>query len=534
MPICLLAPLLAAQLAATTPATGSASPTVTFANPGPHDVTLEVCNPAGCSSVTKTITVLDPAPKVQSIAGPTTLGTAQAPAVYSAQATGRPPTFPSWTLTLPDGSQTTSSSASFTLAPTYVGTHSLAFKISNFYGTASASSSITVLPSVFADVSPDFWVAPFIHTLYYSGITSGCGTDPATGNLLFCPSPPVTRGDLAVFLGRILHPSPFNPPAATGIFADVPLTDPRVPWIEQLVRDGVATGCASAPVRLYCPAANLTRAEMAVLLIVAGHVTPPAPTGIFSDVPSSYWAAKWIEEIFRRGITGGCQASPVRLFCPSSYVTRAEIAVFLATAFHLGQKPTPTLFLARLCSSTCTYPSGLPIAFDVQVAGGIPASYDWDWNGDGVFDQTTLFPTTHVYTTPGTFTPRLRLRLGSYSAVLVHPEAIIVKPISGFLAPPSNVLATASTLRAPQPGDPPGTPTQIGYSVSATTPDPSIRGYAACVSNGLTYSFVTLLPPQGGTLLLSPNPPRAPTRYVSLNAFTTVARSAGSIGARLP
>jgi hypothetical protein len=67
-----------------------------------------------------------------------------------------------------------------------------------------------------------------------------------------------------------------------------------------------------------------------------------------------------------------------------SYVTRAEIAVFLATAFHLSQKPTPKLFLARLCSSSvCTYPSGLPIAFDVHVAGGIPAAYDWDWNGDG-------------------------------------------------------------------------------------------------------------------------------------------------------
>jgi hypothetical protein len=115
----------------------------------------------------------------------------------------------------------------------------------------------------------------------------------------------------------------------------------------------------------------------------------------------------------------------------------------------------------------------------------------------------------------------------------VHPQPIIVNPISGFLAPSSNVLATASALRAPQPGDPPGTPTQIGYSVSATSPDPSIRGYAAYVSNGLSYSFVTLLPPQGGTLLLPPNPPGAPIRYVSLNVFTTVARSSGSIGARL-
>jgi PKD repeat protein len=535
MPICLFAPLLVAHLAALSIAASTASPTVTFAQPGPHDVTLEVCNSAGCSSITKTITVLDPLPKITAISGPTALGTAQPPALYTASSTGRPPTFSSWTLTYPDGHQTSTAAATLSLAPTYVGIHTLNFKLTNLSGTAIATSSVSVLPTVFADVPPDHWAATFIHTLYYTGITSGCGTDPASGSPLYCPGSPIARGDLAVFLGRALHPAPFSPPPASGVFHDVAITDPRAPWIEQLFHDGVTTGCQSSPVRLYCPTTSLSRAEMAVLLTVASHVTPPAATGIFGDVPSSYWAARWIEEIFRLGITGGCQTSPVRLFCPSASVSRAEIAVFLSAAFHLSQKPTPTLFAAHLCSATsCTFPAGLPIDFDVHVAGGIPVAYDWDWDGNGTYDQTTLFPTSHIYSSPGTFRPRIRLRLGSYSAVLTHSQAITIQSVSGFLSPPSNVAAQASALRPPQDGDPPGTPVQVAYTVTATSPNPNIRGYAAYVSDGLTYTFTTLLPPQGGTLLLPPSPPGSSARYVSLNAFTTTARSAGSLGARLP
>ncbi len=539
MPICLLAPLLAAAaaLAAEPAALGAAAtnPTVTFATPGPHDVTLKVCNSAGCDSVTKTIVVLDPLPKVISISGPSLLGTAQPPASYSTITTGRPPTFDTWTLTYPDASQISSAAATFFVTPIFVGAHTLSFTLANLSGTATASASISVVPSVFADVPPDYWAQSFINTLYYYGITSGCGTDAATGNPLFCPDTPITRGDLAIFVGRALHPAPYVPPVATGVFADVPASDPRAPWIEQLFRDGVTSGCQPTPVRLYCPSASLTRAEMAVLLIVATHGSPPAATGLFSDVPPSFWAAPWIEETYRRGITAGCQASPVRLFCPASNVTRAEIAVFLATTFHLTQKPTPTLFQAHLCTpSACSYPTGLPINFDVHVAGGIPAAYDWDWNGDGVYEQTTAFPVAHVYSTAGAFTPKLRLRLGSYSAVLAHSTPIVIKAATGLLLAPTNLSAAASTLRAPQPGDPPGTPIEVAYTISATPPDPSIRGYAAYVSNGLVYTFAALLPVQGGTLLLPPAPPGTPARYLSLNAFTSMTRGSGSIGIRLP
>jgi S-layer homology domain len=60
---------------------------------------------------------------------------------------------------------------------------------------------------------------------------------------------------------------------------------------------------------------------------------PPPPAGMFTDVPPSYWAAAWIEQLARTGITSGCGGGR---FCPDPPVSRAQMAVFLVTAFDLG------------------------------------------------------------------------------------------------------------------------------------------------------------------------------------------------------
>jgi hypothetical protein len=53
---------------------------------------------------------------------------------------------------------------------------------------------------VFGDVPISNGFAPWIEQLYADGITSGCSTSP----LLYCPSNPVTRAEIAVFLVRVL------------------------------------------------------------------------------------------------------------------------------------------------------------------------------------------------------------------------------------------------------------------------------------------------------------------------------------------
>jgi hypothetical protein len=141
---------------------------------------------------------------------------------------------------------------------------------------------------------------------------------------------------MAVFLVRGVHGTSFVPPAATGIFSDVPTSHWAANYIEQLYADGITTGCNPALMQ-YCPAQAVTRAQMAAFLLRAKHgsgYAPPSATGVFNDVPTSHWAAAWIEQLYAEGITTGCNPALMQ-YCPEQPVTRAEMAAFLVRTFGL-------------------------------------------------------------------------------------------------------------------------------------------------------------------------------------------------------
>jgi len=52
---------------------------------------------------------------------------------------------------------------------------------------------------------------------------------------------------------------------------------------------------------------------------------------VFEDVPCDAWTRPYIEALYREGITSGCGDNPLR-YCPTSSVTRAQMAVFLCRA----------------------------------------------------------------------------------------------------------------------------------------------------------------------------------------------------------
>jgi hypothetical protein len=187
--------------------------------------------------------------------------------------------------------------------------------------------------TTFADVPSSYWAYSWIERLYSAGITSGCGTNP----LIYCPEQSVTRAQMAVFLERGMHGATYIPPTGSGaVFVDVSLSTWGVNWIEKLYADGITGGCLTSPLS-YCPANPVTRAQMAKFLLLAKHgasYSPPAAAGIFADVPTSYWAAGWIEQLYTEGITGGCSLSPLS-YCPENSVTRAQMAKFLVLTFNL-------------------------------------------------------------------------------------------------------------------------------------------------------------------------------------------------------
>jgi S-layer family protein len=80
-------------------------------------------------------------------------------------------------------------------------------------------------------------------------------------------------------------------------------------------------------------AQGTTRAEMTLALAKALDISqPPACVPgqeMFNDVPASNPFCPFIEELARRGITGGCGGGN---YCPSASVTRAQMATFLVKA----------------------------------------------------------------------------------------------------------------------------------------------------------------------------------------------------------
>ncbi len=117
-----------------------------------------------------------------------------------------------------------------------------------------------------------------------------------------------------------------------GTFFDVPPDNWAWKYIEAIYNAGITGGCGNNPLR-YCPDTKVTRTEMAIFLERGmngpSFVPPDAVGGVFHDIPTGHWAAKWIEQLATDSITGGCGNGN---YCPNGLVTREQMAVFLLRA----------------------------------------------------------------------------------------------------------------------------------------------------------------------------------------------------------
>lgn len=180
--------------------------------------------------------------------------------------------------------------------------------------------------SSFGDVLPGHWAYRYVETMLHEGVTAGCGGGS------YCPSSPVAREQMAVFLLKAFEGETYVPPPCGGIFGDVPCPSTFADWIEELAARQVTSGCGPG---VFCPSSVVNREQMAVFLLKTKHggdYEPPDCEGMFSDVtcPSQY--ADWIEELVRREITAGCGGGN---YCPLSPVSRDQMAVFLTRTFGL-------------------------------------------------------------------------------------------------------------------------------------------------------------------------------------------------------
>jgi hypothetical protein len=151
----------------------------------------------------------------------------------------------------------------------------------------------------------------------------------------YCPAAVTTREQLAVFVLTAREGPGYTPPACTTpVFADLPASSPFCRWVEELSRRGVVGGCGGGN---YCPASAVSREQMAVFVLRTAEptFTPPpcASPGMFPDVPATSPFCRWIEELARRGIVTGCGGGN---YCPLAPVTREQMGVFIGGTFALS------------------------------------------------------------------------------------------------------------------------------------------------------------------------------------------------------
>jgi hypothetical protein len=116
---------------------------------------------------------------------------------------------------------------------------------------------------LFSDVAPESYGAEYVEDIYTRGLMEEC----EAGNPgKFCPTAAFSRGQAAEILLRTLEGPSYTPPPATGMFSDVPTTDPDAAWIEEVAHRGYDAGCGAGK---FCPLVTMRRGDMAVWIVKA-------------------------------------------------------------------------------------------------------------------------------------------------------------------------------------------------------------------------------------------------------------------------
>jgi hypothetical protein len=188
----------------------------------------------------------------------------------------------------------------------------------------------------FPDVPGTYWAFDEIMDCAAAGIVSGY-PDGA-----YRPFLPVTRDQMAVYISRALAGGDASVPAFTGTpsFSDVPTDYWALKYVQYAVSKGVVKGYSDGT---YKPTDQVDRGQMSVFIAraiatpTAGadlvNYTPPA-TATFPDVPTSFWAYKYVEYIAQPTIAV-TKGYPDGDYHPEYICTRDQMAVYVARAFKL-------------------------------------------------------------------------------------------------------------------------------------------------------------------------------------------------------
>jgi hypothetical protein len=281
------------------------------------------------------------------------------------------------------------------------------------------------------------------------------------------------------------------------MFADVPPGSFAFDWLNTVGRRGIYTPpsaaingvnpCPQSPSDA-CPNASITRDETAQWLIrsIFGNDNfLYSTTPWFTDVPAANPYFPWIQAMRDLGITTGCTATT---YCPTQYVTRAQMAVFIIQARY-GE--------STFAVPTTTYFTDVP-------AG----SFGYNWIERMRYDNITAGCGTNVFC-PNSDVTRAQMAVwisaSAYNFYLPNPVAITSSLLT-LVAGGTNLPVTVTISESPNPSQ----PTEYLPNWSGNTPTLSVTGCTYQAYNGasagsctglLTYSLASFSAGTPGTSL---------------------------------
>ena len=187
------------------------------------------------------------------------------------------------------------------------------------YVASDETSTLTVSDSRITMNGKDYAPVTFVnrkaaelnrtdHLAFLSGYANGT----------FEPDRNMTRAEVTTMFARLLTEKMAADQTYSNTFSDVAKSHWAANYIGYMQQFGIITGYADGSFR---PDASVTRAEFAAIASRFEKLTEG--TKSFSDVPSSHWAAKYINFAATRGWVNGYADGTFR---PNNSITRAEVA----------------------------------------------------------------------------------------------------------------------------------------------------------------------------------------------------------------
>ena len=197
-------------------------------------------------------------------------------------------------------------------------------KITATAGGRTATIQVTVQAYPFTDIA-DHWSANYVTRLYVLGITNG--RSQADGTVVFQPGDGMTRGELFVFITRLLHVNPDEYQDVELPFEDADsIDDWLLPSVKAMYILGVLNGTDIGG-KLYANVSSGVSREEAITMLgrvladqVSQDLSGFADSGLVSD-----WAQPYVETLVGLNVVEGSDG----MLDPQSKITRGAAAKLL-------------------------------------------------------------------------------------------------------------------------------------------------------------------------------------------------------------